>query len=281
MRNKIVDHSNEINSGERFEFGKNWHSFLSSINDERIEEAENSLKDIFNLSNLEGKKFLDAGSGSGLFSLAARRLGAEVYSFDFDPISVKCTRELKNIFFKNDTEWVIDEGSVLDEEYLESLGFFDLIYSWGVLHHTGDMYKGLNNIKNLIKSEGVIAIAIYNDQDISSEFWKIVKRFYCSNNLMRFIVLAIFVPFFTLQSILIGVVKYRNPIGHFINYKKKRGMSIYYDWIDWLGGYPFEVAKPEEIIDYFQKNNFSLSALITTNRLGCNQFTFKKKIKSV
>ena len=84
----ISSHSQEIRQGERFEFGKNWSQFLSHLNDSRIAEAEQSLRNMLEVDDLCGKRFLDIGSGSGLFSLAARRLGASVYSFDYDPRSV-------------------------------------------------------------------------------------------------------------------------------------------------------------------------------------------------
>src|SRR5688572_8144488 len=118
-----------VASGTRFEFGKNWTRFLSLLNESRIKDAERSLMLMLEAENLMGKSFLDIGSGSGLFSLAARRLGANVYSFDFDPQSVACTNEVKQRFFPNDTSWKIEEGSILDESYVSSLPYFDVVYS--------------------------------------------------------------------------------------------------------------------------------------------------------
>ena len=138
-------HRQEISKGERFQFGANWTSFLETLDDERIEGAELSLKTMIGIGDLSGKQFLDIGSGSGLFSLAARSLGAKVYSIDYDPKSVECTRELKKRYFPGDDNWVIEEASVLNKQYMTSLGKFDIVYSWGVLHHTGDMQKALNN----------------------------------------------------------------------------------------------------------------------------------------
>src|SRR6266496_6740116 len=127
-----MSHVIEISRGERFAFGKNWKSFLTNLDETRIAEAERSLREMLQLDDLLGKSFLDVGSGSGIFSLAARRLGARVHSFDYDPESVACTAELKRRYFSNDSNWTIEEGSVLDEEYMLSLGQFDVVYSWGV-----------------------------------------------------------------------------------------------------------------------------------------------------
>src|SRR5881296_1627768 len=129
----------------RFEFGSNWRKFLAVLDERRVAEAENSLRRMLDAETLVGKSFLDIGSGSGLFSLAARRMGARVFSFDYDTRSVACTRELRRRHFPSDPQWTVAEGSVLDEEYLRSLGPFDIVYSWGVLHHTGNMWKAMGN----------------------------------------------------------------------------------------------------------------------------------------
>ena len=94
-----------------FGFGKNWQAFLAVLDDERIQMAEQSLRDALECQDLEGKTFLDMGSGSGLFSLAARRLGATVRSADVDPDSVACTAELKRRYFPDDPTWIVEHGS--------------------------------------------------------------------------------------------------------------------------------------------------------------------------
>jgi 2-polyprenyl-3-methyl-5-hydroxy-6-metoxy-1,4-benzoquinol methylase len=136
-------HAAEVAVGERFTFGKNWQQFLRRLTEGRINDAERSLCRMLQVSDLSGKRFLDAGSGSGLFSLAARRIGALVRSFDYDPASVWCTRELRDRYYSDDPEWLVEEGSILDEAYVSSLGTYDVVYSWGVLHHTGAMWRAL------------------------------------------------------------------------------------------------------------------------------------------
>src|SRR5215210_846240 len=130
------------------------------------------------VESLEGQSFLDIGSGSGLFSLAARRLGASVHSLDYDPRSVACTRELRRRYFPEDPEWKVEEGSALDADYIRSLGLFDVVYSWGVLHHTGDMWQALENAQLPVKPGGRLFVAIYNDTGTQAARWKWIKKTY-------------------------------------------------------------------------------------------------------
>src|SRR3712207_3012789 len=159
----MSSHAVEVARGERFEFGKNWTRFLSTLTEESIRKAEQSLKDMLEVDDLRNTSFLDIGSGSGLFSLAARRLGARVHSFDYDPHSVACAEELRRRYFPDSPRWVVQQGSALGAAYVRSLDKFDVVYSWGVLHHTGEMWKGLANAEQAVAPGGKLFIAIYND----------------------------------------------------------------------------------------------------------------------
>ena len=268
----------EVKQGERFQFGKNWQRFLSVLSEERIAEAEKSLKQMLDVEDLQGKSFLDIGSGSGLFSLAARRLGAKVHSFDYDPNSVACTQELRRRYFPDDSSWTIEQGSVLDIDYLKSLGQFDIVYSWGVLHHTGAMWQALEGASLLVNKPGRLFIAIYNDQGGQSKRWYKVKQLYCSGILGRALVSSFFIPYFIFSGLAVDLLKARNPVTRYTEYKKTRGMSVIHDWFDWLGGYPFEVAKPEEIFQFYRDKGLILENLITCGGgLGNNQFVFRNQ----
>ena len=264
-------------SDVRFAFGKNWQRFLRYLNEERIAEAEKSLRDMLQAESLRGESFLDIGCGSGLFSLAAMRLGAaQVYSFDFDPDSVACAQELRQRFFPNSDLWTIEQGSALDRAYLARLGQFDVVYSWGVLHHTGDMWPALANVIPRVSPRGRLFIAIYNDQGPVSSFWKVVKRLYSRGRIWRLLIIALFGALFALRGLVKDVLVLRtNPLKRYRDYTRSRGMSYFTDLLDWLGGYPFEVAKPEDICEFFRMHGFQLLKLKTVGgRLGNNEFVF-------
>jgi 2-polyprenyl-6-hydroxyphenyl methylase/3-demethylubiquinone-9 3-methyltransferase len=270
-----------LDTEKRFAFGENWRRFLSVLNDERIAVAENSLREMLEVESLRGKSFLDIGSGSGLFSLAAARLwAARIHSFDFDPASVACTQELKGRYFPQMDAWTIERGSALDDTYLAKLGQYDIVYSWGVLHHTGNMWHALEAVMTKVKAGGTIFIAIYNDRGWISRGWRAVKRVYITGRLGAALVIAIFVPFFAARGFAADVLRGRNPAARYRNYKKERGMSVVHDWMDWLGGYPYEVATPREIRGFYERQGFRLAKLRVRKHLdGNNEFVFTKPLE--
>ena len=283
MSETADDYASEIRSGIRFEFGKNWKRFLDSLTDERVELAEKSLSSYLELPRLDGLRFLDVGSGSGLFSLAARRLGATVVSFDYDPHSVGCTAELRRRYFPDDPRWTVMRGSVLDPEFLSGLGPADVVYSWGVLHHTGAMHTAFENIKSLVPVGGRLFIAIYNDLgEVTDRWWRKKQRY---NSLPRPLRLA-----FALG--IIGASEARTLSAHLrrrelrtyirtwtqYQHHSVRGMSRWHDWIDWIGGFPYERAGIEEVVDAFANSGFRLTKLVDrSSGYGCNEFVFRRE----
>lgn len=273
-------HAIEVGRGERFEFGENWSRFLEVLDEERIRKAEESLREMLEVESLEGKSFLDIGSGSGLFSLAARRLGARVHSFDYDPRSVACARELRRRYFTDDDTWQVEEGSALDAEYMRSLGEFDVVYSWGVLHHTGSMWDALANAALPVARGGMLFVAIYNDLGSRSARWKWIKKTY--NELPKLLrapfAAAVSAPN-EAKMILRAIVTLRpgEYVRSWTAYAEKRGMSRWRDIVDWVGGYPYEYATPEGIFDFYRARGFKLTRMKCGGvGLGCNEFVFAK-----
>lgn len=269
----------EVASGNRFRFGHNWSLFLDRLTDRRIALAEDSMRKMLEVETLSGRTFLDIGCGSGLFSLVARRLGAKVFSFDFDPDSVGCAEELRRRYFAGDADWRIEQGSVLDEAYIDSLGKFDVVYSWGVLHHTGDMSQALKNAGRAVDLGGTLYIAIYNDQGAPSRTWTAVKKAYVSlpSSLRWLITIPATVRLW--GPVMVRDLLRGKPFETWRNYpdSNSRGMDAWRDVVDWVGGYPFEVAKPEEIFDFYRVRGYQLRKLITcAGGLGCNEFVLER-----
>jgi len=262
----------------RFAFGENWRRFLAELDEEKIATARAALRDMLGLSDLEGRSFLDVGSGSGLHSLAARQLGARVHSFDHDEGAVACTRELRGRHRPDDADWTIEQGSALDAEYLGSLGDdWSVVYAWGVLHHTGDQWKALSLVAERVAPGGRLFVALYNDQGWRSRAWLSCKRAYNAlPRALRFLVVApafvrLWGPTFVRDALRL------RPLRTWRAHGEARGMSAWRDVIDWVGGLPFEVARPEEVLDHLRPRGFELVRLKTClGGYGCNELVFRR-----
>jgi SAM-dependent methyltransferase len=247
-------------------------------------------------AGLQGRRFLDIGSGSGLFSLAAYRLGAEVTSFDYDADSVGCTQELRRREHASESRWQVEQGSVLDADYLASLGTYDVVYSWGVLHHTGQMWTAIDLASQRVAEQGTLWIALYNDQGVWSRVWAGVKQLYVRlpSWLRPVYVVVVGFPWastrvmakLTARVLQLGFQglnggKVPPPMADrkagLMASQRVRGMHWWYDLVDWIGGFPFEVAKPDDVVAFLRDRGFVLEQITTCGgNLGCNEFVFRR-----
>jgi predicted RNA methylase len=259
-----------------FSFGENWSHYAEKIDEARIDEAEKSLIRLVGRENIEGKTFLDIGCGSGLFSLAAVRLGAKkLLAVDLDPKSVETTRKTLSRYAPGGS-WDVQNISVFNLN-VEKLGVFDVVYSWGVLHHTGAMYQAITKASMMVAPGGMISLALYGKTPFCG-MWRIEKRIYSkSPKWVQKIIEACYTMLVRIRLALKGEsLKKRRE-----KYAEQRGMDTYYDMRDWLGGYPYESISPEEAMLFMRELGFDQVRSFTEPCIGllgagCDEYSFKR-----
>ncbi len=183
----------------------------------------------------------------------------------------------------------IETGSLLDNRFLGKLGCFETVYCWGVVHHTGDMWTAIASLLPLVSINGSLVLAIYNDQLYISRIWRGIKHLYQAFPVAvrPLLVVAIGSVAFanrfavTLAASLLRCVCLRNPFTPFMHWASEaraRGMHVWYDLVDWVGGWPYEVAKPEEVFRFLRDRGFVLQELTTSQGHGCNEFVFVRQL---
>ena len=260
----------------RFAFGDNWLDFARDLTGDQIAEAEKSLCALLQLDFLAGLSFVDVGSGSGLFSLTACRLGARVHSFDFDQASVLCTQRLRDLHYPGDARWTVEQGSILDRDYIRRLGTFDVVYSWGVLHHTGAMRDAMAAAASMVAPSGLFAFALYR-RTLMCDLWRLEKRWYAgaspeAQQRARTTYVALMRTAFRLTG---------RDFSHVANYQSSRGMNFANDVHDWLGGYPYELTPASEVDALMRRLGFvSVHRTTTCKRVGffgsgCDEYLYR------
>jgi 2-polyprenyl-6-hydroxyphenyl methylase/3-demethylubiquinone-9 3-methyltransferase len=255
----------------QFSFGKNWQSYTHNVlSQEKIAQARDAFRSLLGDIDMTGRSFLDIGFGQGLGLLLADEMGAEVLGIDNDADNLKAIQETCAVFGMTQMPQT-HIGSILDRDFLHQFSGkagFDVVHAWGVLHHTGNMPQAICNAAELVKEGGAFICAIYN-QHWSSPVWKAIKRIYLRSPQM-------------LQRVLIGLFY---PIIYFAKWattgehpaKMDRGMDFYHNLVDWVGGYPYEYAEPEDIVRRVCRLGFECirfrPARVPT---GCNEFIFRK-----
>ena len=258
----------------RFSFGKNWVSFSErALNEARIAQARAAFRSLTRGIEMKNARFLDIGFGQGLALFYAAELGAETYGIDVDPFCTEALRQTQR-FFPESALPRTELASILDDEFVRDQinnGAFDVVHSWGALHHSGDMWKAFRNAAALVKEGGFLVISIYN-KHWTSAYWRAVKRIF--NHVPRFLqesfVLMLY-PIFYLRA---------RSLSKSDATLASRGMDLRHDIRDWLGGYPYEFGSRGGIEEYFRKLGFRLIRCLPTKGFtGCNEFVFQRPVR--
>jgi SAM-dependent methyltransferase len=260
-----------------FSFGKNWQDFVRrDLTSEREGIAAKSLTEFLERGDLKNLSFLDIGCGSGLFSLAAYRLGAKsIVSVDVDPYSVECTSRLRQASGAPEN-WRVLHGSILDDLFVSTLQPADIVYAWGSLHHTGKMWDAIRNAARVTTPGGLFYLAIYNklERRSGSQYWLKVKKLYNQSPfpIKRLMELGYLLRYRVLPEL----IRFQNPVASYRNYQRDRGMSVWIDIRDWLGGYPYEFANCGELFRFCSRElGLTLVNLRSVNNLGLNELLFR------
>lgn len=256
-----------------FDFGKNWAQYSELVDCDRLAAATESVQRL--VPDIPGKTFLDVGSGSGLFSLAALHLGAaRVHAVDIDEDSVATTQKILGSF-DDDSRWKAERRSVFDLSP-EALGTFDVVYSWGVLHHTGDMWKAIDRASKMVSPGGTFALALYEKTPLCGA-WRVEKKAYMrAGPRYQRLARGAYIFLYRLGRLATG----RNP---FVKSVLIRGMDLEHDVHDWLGGYPYESTDKDEVARFLQKRGFE-AVLVAPVKIhmggilgsGCSEYVYRR-----
>ncbi len=224
-----------------FAFGKNWAAYAAKISEAEIAEAQNGLRRLVG-EELPGRRLLDIGCGSGVHALSALRLGASsVLAVDLDTDSVATTRALLEQRAAGGP-WEVRHESVFALSP-ETAGTFDVVYSWGVLHHTGDMVRAMTKAAAMVAPGGIFAFALYR-RVWMDWFWRLEKRWYAkASPAAQRRAQAVHVALFKAGLTVTG----RNAARYIAEYRGNRGMDFHHDVHDWMGGWPYESISDEEV----------------------------------
>lgn len=253
-----------------FDFGKNWQTYsLQTLNPERLQAARESLVRLLGRDTLDNHTLLDIGCGSGIFTIGAAQLGAQATGVDINPLCIEVSQRNAQTYLPDGQQVRFQQCSALDAAQMAQLGTYDIVYAWGSLHHTGHMYDAIRLTAACVNPAGQLVLAIYNTH-VTSPAWKFIKWLYnrVPEILQRLMVFFLGIVIYFAK----WIVTRQNP------FKKERGMDFWYDVIDWVGGYPYEYATPDEITDFVTGLGFELEKFVPPAvPTGCNEFVFRRK----
>ena len=266
--NNIYSQANNV-SDSNFTFGLNWLDFVNErINEKIIESSLTKINEWFDNGNLlKGKNVIDIGCGSGLHSLNLGRYSKSITSLDVDENCIKSTKLLKEKYSQkyNINNWEIIHKSILDSDVIK-LPKYDIVYSWGVLHHTGNMWQAIDNAAKLCKDNGILFITLYSAYEVYFPTLIYKLKF---NNASKFQKIKMI-------SDRVMLAKHRQKDNEHWNRLTSRGMNVYNDIVDWCGGYPYEVATTELICKYLEPKGFKIIKKYDPSNKACHEWMLQK-----
>lgn len=255
--------------GPRFAFGRNWRSFSdTALKPESVAAARSQFAALLEGLPLEGKRFLDIGFGQGLPLIFAQERGALALGIDRDADNARAlesTARALGLTAPPPHRIVSILDPALPREYPQG---FDVVHSWGVLHHTGDMRASLAAACSLVADGGHFLCAIYN-RHWSSPAWTAIKWSYVRlpDWARRVLVGALYPVIYAAKWLVTG----RNPR------EMRRGMDFFHNVVDWVGGYPYEYASVEELKAMVEPLGFTCRRVARPEvPIACNEFVFEK-----
>ncbi len=274
-RADFVNREASLVSGEPVDwsFGTNWQKYLGAVTPERLEQARASLSTSFAGASFRGESFLDIGCGSGLFSMSAAVMGAaSVVSIDVDPSSVACAERLRAGMA--DVRWECLLGSVLDEAFVSTIPKASRVYSWGVLHHTGNMWKALRRVTELVADNGLLCVALYSTPNRPAMQMTLKRMYNRTPRRLRWLTRAFYG---TAKLGFLTVARHENPYAYVRDYgKRNRGMSYWRDVEDWLGGLPFQYAEVDAVTSFVAPLGFEVCGAVAASAGGCHEYLFRR-----
>lgn len=263
----------------QFDFGENWSEFSAhALTADKVRQAREEFSSLGRDSgvDLAGRSFLDIGFGQGLSLLSAAAAGARAVGCDINPKCAQVLERNRALFPEAAAVQVpVVVGSILEPATVESLrrlapdaAGYEVVHSWGVLHHTGRMWAAVDAAASLVRPGGTLILALYN-RHWTSPAWTVIKRFYVMVPawLQRLMVAVMYPVILAAKWAVTG----RNPV------KMERGMDFYYNVVDWVGGYPYEYASVDEVSRYLGDKGFTLRMSVAAKvPTGCNEFAFSR-----
>ncbi len=207
-------------------------------------ELQGALKHIQELfpEGVKCKRVLDGGSGSGMISVAFAVMGADVTGVDVTPKCVENGCKNADLF---GVQCRFLKRNLLSLDLCGET--FDIIYNWGVLHHTQDARKSFTNLAKHLKPGGEMIVAVYL-KTVLSGFWNFLRIFYQESP-------QVFKTLFlNTGSIFLNGVDYFNNL--FFNKERymMRGTNNKEILNDWFG-VPYRTFHTyEEVFEWFREN---------------------------